>query len=97
MKTWKTGKIGELFDAFELLENRAEREKFFRDLCTISELEEFSKRWEVAKMLHQKKSIREISAHTGLSTTTVSRVGQWKKNLGDGGYDLVLERMEENL
>jgi len=40
-----------LFDAIQSLESRDETESFFRDLCTLSELEAMAHRWEVARLL----------------------------------------------
>jgi uncharacterized protein YerC len=52
------------------------------------------KRFAAVKMLQDGISIRDVAKETGLSTTTVSRVSQWKKSLGEGGYDLVLKRLK---
>jgi TrpR-related protein YerC/YecD len=90
----KMEEIQDLAKGFLCLKEEKEMLKFLRDLCTISELEEMALRFRVAKMLDEKKSIREIAEETELSTTTVSRVSQWKKSLGAGGYDLVLSRLK---
>ena len=86
--------ISDLLAAFLCPKNKKEMFQFLRDLCTASEIDEMAKRFAAAKMFDAGKTIREISEKTGLSTTTVSRVGQWKKNIGEGGYDLVLSRMK---
>ena len=51
--TWATKPMREVFDAILSLETRAEVESFFRDLCTMSELEAMAHRWEVARLLEQ--------------------------------------------
>ena len=91
----KMEEIQELARGFLCLKEEKEVLMFLRDVCTLSELEEMALRFRAAKMLNEKKSIREIAEETELSTTTVSRVSQWKKSLGEGGYDLVLSRMKK--
>ncbi len=95
MKNWKTPLMSELFSDMTHLKNETEISEFLRDLCTISELNEMAKRWKSAKMLDSGTSIRKISEETGLSTTTVSRVNQWKNSVGEGGYDMLLKRLGE--
>ena len=81
----------EVFDAILSLETRAEVESFFRDLCTMSELEAMAHRWEVAQLLEQGLPYLEIAEKTHASTTTVTRVAHWLKH-GEGGYRLALDR-----
>ena len=81
----------ELFDAMLALETRAELERFFRDLCTLSELEAMAHRWQVAQLVDQGLPYLEISERTGASTTTVTRVAHWLRH-GEGGYRLALDR-----
>ncbi len=92
---WKSPEMKVLFKAILLLKNEDEVSSFLRDLCTISELNEMAKRFTAVQMINNGESIREISKKTGLSTTTVSRVSQWKKSIGEGGYNLVLDRLEK--
>ena len=81
----------ELFDAVLSLETRQETEAFFRDLCTLSELEAMAQRWQVAKLLEQGLPYLKIAERTGASTTTVTRVAQWLRH-GEGGYRTALDR-----
>lgn len=81
----------ELFHAIQSLETREETESFFRDLCTLSELEAMAHRWEVAQLLEQGLPYLEIAERTGASTTTVTRVAHWLRH-GEGGYRLALDR-----
>lgn len=67
--------------------------KFFTDLCTISELKSMSQRMQVALMLKNKTVYTDIAAATGASTATISRVNRCI-NYGSDGYNLVIERME---
>jgi TrpR-related protein YerC/YecD len=88
---WETKEMRDLFDAMLVLETRAEVERFFRDLCTLSELEAMAHRWQVAKLVEKGMPYLEISERTGASTTTVTRVAHWLKH-GEGGYRLALDR-----
>ena len=81
----------ELFAALLTLESLAETEAFFRDLCTLSELEAMAHRWQVARLLERGLPYLEIAERTGASTTTVTRVAHWLKH-GEGGYRLALDR-----
>ena len=56
--------------------NEQEIAQLLRDLGTLSELQAWSERLEVAKHLHQGKSYRETAKITGASTTTVTRVAK---------------------
>ena len=81
-----------LFKAVLELNNIDECYKFFEDIATINELRAISQRIYVAKMLTDKKVYTEIADATGASTATISRVNKCL-NYGQGGYNLVLERM----
>jgi TrpR-related protein YerC/YecD len=63
---------------------------FLRDVATLSELQAFSERLEVARLLSQGLSYRQVAAKTGASTTTVTRVAHFLEN-GCGGYRAVLK------
>ena len=81
----------ELFATIASLRTPAEARRFFRDLCTRSELEAMAHRWEVAKLLDQGLPYLEVAKRAHASTTTVTRVAQWLRN-GEGGYRLALQR-----
>lgn len=86
-----------LFDAILCLQTREECYKFFEDVCTLKELNAISQRFEVAKMLREKKTYLDIAEKTGASTATISRVNR-SLNYGNDAYDMLFERMnwEEN-
>ena len=67
---------------------------FFEDICTINELLSLSQRFEVAKMLREKRTYLEIAEKTGASTATISRVNR-SLNYGNDGYDMVFDRIEK--
>lgn len=89
----KNNETLELYKAILKLKTINECKKFFRDLCTLEEIAEMSKRWQAARLLKQKKPYREVADKTGLSTTTVARVAHWL-NYGMGGYQLMLKRLD---
>ena len=84
----------ELFEAILALKNTDECQRFFEDLCTITEISAMAQRWEVAKLLRSKKTFQEVVQATGASTTTISRVNRCLQ-YGSDGYNLVLDRLEE--
>ena len=89
---WRTSDIQDLFDAILRLESREEAERFFRDLCTLSELHDLSQRWAVVRMLDAGLHYAEISRTTGASTATVTRIASWLHH-GEGGYRAMLDRI----
>lgn len=91
MEKWKDPNMKDLFKAVLKLKTVGECERFFRDLCTLSELKAMTERWQVAKMANDKVPYRKIAAKTGASTATVTRVAHWLHH-GEGGYQLVLKR-----
>ena len=82
-----------LFKAILTLETVDECYEFFEDLCTISEIQEMSRRILAAKMLQNNKVYAEIAEETGLSTATISRVNHCLK-YGSEGYHKVLNKMK---
>ncbi len=89
-----TDAVNQLFQAILTLENVDECYTFFEDACTINELLSISQRFEVARMLRDKKTYLEISKKTGASTATISRVNR-SLIYGNDGYEMVLTRMKE--
>ena len=83
-KKLKTEAVDHLFQAILTLKNTDECYSFFEDVCTVNELLSFSQRYEVAKMLREKKTYLEIADKTGASTATISRVNR-SLNYGRGG------------
>ena len=81
-----------LFQAILELKDIDECYMFFEDIATINELKALSQRIQVASMLKNKKVYTEIAESTGASTATISRVNKCL-NYGEGGYNLVLDRL----
>ena len=89
-----TEAVDHLFEAVLCLENKEECYTFFEDVCTINELLSLSQRFEVARMLRQKKTYLEISEKTGASTATISRVNR-SLTYGNDGTEMVFNRIGE--
>ena len=90
-----TEAVDALFDAVLSLKNREECYLFFEDVCTINEILSLSQRFEVAKMLKDKRTYLDISEKTGASTATISRVNR-SLNYGNDGYDMVFARLSKD-
>ena len=88
---WKTPDAIALFEAIGTLDGLDETERFFRDLCTLTELRDLSQRWAVARLLDDGLHYAEISQRTGASTATITRIASWL-NHGEGGYRAVLDK-----
>ena len=82
-----------LFEAILGLETLEETERFFRDLCTLTELRDMSQRWAVVRLLDSGLHYAEISRRTGASTATITRIASWL-NHGEGGYRAMLDKLD---
>lgn len=94
MSSWHTQEVDELFEAITKLESVEECYKFFEDACTINEILGMAQRLKAAKMLLGGANYNDISAATGMSSATISRVNKCIE-YGNGGYKIALDRMEE--
>lgn len=90
-KKWINKTSNSLFRAILTLKTLEEAQEFFRDLLTEPEIEEFSRRWQVAQMLDQEIPYSVIEEKTGMSSTTIARISKWL-NSGMGGYKNVLDK-----
>ena len=82
-----------LFAGILKLQTVDECYRFFTDICTIKELQSLSQRLQVAKQLSEGRNYNEVCRDTGASSATICRVNKCL-NYGDGGYRMVLERLE---
>lgn len=85
-----------LYEAILLLESVEECYNFFEDIGTVAEIKALAQRLEVAKLLTERKTYKEISKLTGASDATISRVNK-ALNYGADGYKLVLERLNKKI
>ncbi len=83
-----------LFRGVLSLETIEECYRFFEDICTIKEIQEIAQRLEVARLLKAGNPYNEVARKTGASTATISRVNRCIA-YGNGGYEIVLERLEQ--
>ena len=90
----KDPRVKELFEVIVHLEDPEECARFFRDLCTLTELKAMAERWQVVQLVSEDIPYREISERTGASTATITRIAHWLK-YGEGGYRFMLERVRE--
>lgn len=90
----KSEETDHLFKAILSLKNEEECYRFFDDLCTFSEIEAMSQRFEVASLLADGKTFTHISQKIGVSSTTITRVNKCLC-YGADGYKLLLDREKE--
>jgi len=92
----KDPRVKELFETIVYLEDPVECARFFRDLCTLTELKAMAERWQVVQLVSEDIPYREISQRTGASTATITRIAHWLK-YGEGGYRTMLERVRKQV
>ncbi len=85
-----------MYKAILSLSTVEECEKFFDDLCTVTELQALEQRFQVAWLLNKGMIYNDILAETGASSATISRV---KRSLqyGSDGYAIVFGNLEKEL
>ena len=79
-----------LCSALSSCKSEEEVAELLRDIGTLSELQAWSERLEVAKLLAKGLSYRKVAEMTGASTTTVTRVAKFMDD-GSGGYTRYLK------
>jgi len=83
-----------LIQAFALLKNEKEIQNFLRDLLTLPEIKEASKRFYIASLLWNKNlTYKQIASRAKTSTATVTRVADWQFKKGLNGYQIILQRL----
>ncbi|MCI9443765.1 MAG: TrpR-like protein [Oscillospiraceae bacterium] len=106
MLKYKSKERGQLMDVFHTpgaellvqavlsLKTEEECRAFLEDLMTGREIHDCSQRILVAALLRRNLVYSRIAQETGASSATISRVNRCCV-YGAGGYQTVLERMEE--
>ena len=92
---FKRDDIDALFEAILSLEDEKDCYRFFEDLCTVNEIHAIAQRWQVAKLLAEKKTYSEIEEITKASTATISRINKCLV-YGAEGYQRMLARLKDN-
>lgn len=91
----RSKKETKLAQAIQSIQTIQEALNLLRDLLTPKEIEEFARRFKIARLLNSTKlSYEEIAKKMSTSTTTVTRVALWLKN-GCGGYRKAIERLKK--
>ena len=89
---FKRDDIDELFEGILSLRTVDECYRFFEDICTINEINSIAQRLQVAKMLDNKCTYKEIEQETKASTATISRINKCLV-YGADGYKIVLDNL----
>jgi TrpR-related protein YerC/YecD len=89
----KSNLIDQLFQTVLKLNDLESCYRFFEDVCTINELQDLATRFEVARLLKEKKSYVEIAKLTKASSATISRVNR-ALLYGADGYQLALKKLK---
>ena len=85
----------QLCDALLTPRTREDMRRLLRDLCTPSELRALAERWHVARLLDGTElSYRDIHDGTGVSTTTIVRVGRFLRQEPHQGYRNAIDALE---
>jgi TrpR-related protein YerC/YecD len=85
----------ELCDALLTPRSRQAMLRLLRDLCTPSEIRALAERWHVARLLDGTDlSYRDIHEGTGVSTTTIVRVGRFLRDEPNHGYRNAIDALE---
>lgn len=91
-KKIRTQEVEDLFEAVLTLKDKEECFRFFEDICTTNEILSFAQRFQVARMLEEKRTYQEIAEKSGASTATISRVKRAMDD-GSGGYKMAFDRL----
>lgn len=89
----KSEKAQKLYKILAELSKPDDIAAFLRDIMTLEELDETIRRFEVASLLKQGKTNRDIVQQTKMSSATISRINYWLHH-GTGGYDLALKKLK---
>lgn len=87
--------VDDLCDALLSPVSREDMRRLLRDLCTPSEIRSLAERWHVARLLDEGElSYRDIHDATGVSTTTIVRVGRFLRDEPNQGYRQAIDKLE---
>lgn len=94
MATFQSKETDMLYEAVATLESAEECKNFLEDICTVKELLDIAQRLQIAILLKEGKNYQEISAASGASTATISRVNKCLV-YGSGGYEKVISKLSK--
>lgn len=79
--------LDDLCNALLTPRSRDEMRRLLLDLCTPAELRTLAERWHIARLLDETDlPYREMHEVTGVSTTTIVRVGRFLRHESNQGY-----------
>ena len=84
----------DMYRAILTLNTVEECERFFDDLCSITELKAMEQRYQVAVLLNKGMIYNDILEQTGASSATISRVNR-SLQYGADGYQIAFDRLKE--
>ena len=76
--------LDQLFDAVLTLKNKEDCYTFFKDLCTMKELNDMAQRFTAACLLLDGKTYEQIVKKAEIRTATISRINGGIKNVEEG-------------
>ncbi|GAA4717033.1 TrpR like protein, YerC/YecD [Sphingomonas lutea] len=86
--------LDDLCNALLTPSGREEMRNLLRDLCTPAELRTLAERWHVARLLDTTEMpYRDIHLATGVSTTTIVRVGRFLRLEPHQGYRRAIDTL----
>jgi TrpR-related protein YerC/YecD len=84
----------DLCDALLTAKDRGDMRRLLIDLCTPAEIRTMAERWHVSRLLDSSEMpYREIHERTGVSTTTIVRVGRFLRQEPNKGYRQAIDRL----
>ena len=84
----------QLFRSILALKDTEECYLYFEDLCTNKEIRDMGQRLTIAQLLSRGSSYLQAAEALGVSSATIGRVKRCL-DYGDGGYRMILDRLEE--
>lgn len=93
-RTVRKEHVREMYEAILELKTVEECERFFEDLCSVTEISAMEQRYAVADLLLQNTVYLDILEKTKASTATISRVNRML-NGGTGALPEVIGRLRE--
>ena len=88
--------ILDLVEVLTKIDDKKVMKNFLIDITTHSELATLQERLNVAMLIEEGHSYKEISQKTGSSTTTITRVARFLKDEKYGGYRWVVKNISSN-
>lgn len=84
-----------LYEAILQIKTLEECDAFFQDIATDKELDDFSDRLYVAKLLIDGNTYEQISEKTNVSSATIARINR-AITYGKGGYKTIIQRIKRD-